>query len=84
MTLLNPLTSNDYIQMKFPAGWILYNGQCTAISGLTMNGRILRCANSTNAGTLMKVSNFESASVSNQIVLSILVGTPNTPGDYTV
>jgi hypothetical protein len=32
----------------------------------------------------MNVSNFDSASVSNQIVLSLLVGTPNTLGEYTV
>ena len=85
MTLQNPLSSSDYIQMRFPTGWVLFNGQCNVISGLTMGARSLRCLNSTTAaGTLMRIDNFESASVSNQIVLSILVGTPNAPGDFSV
>lgn len=71
--------------MKFPTGWVLYNGECSVISGLKMGTKTLKCLNSTTAtNTLMNVSNFESASVSNQIVMSLLVGTPNTPGDYTV
>ena len=32
----------------------------------------------------MNISNFDSASRSNQIVLSVLVKSPNTAGDYTV
>ena len=68
--------------MKFPSGWILYNNQCTVISGLKLGSRSLKCINSTSGGnTLMNVSNFDSASVSNQIVLSLLVGTPSTTGD---
>jgi len=45
----------------------------------------LKCLNSTiNASSIMNISNFESASVSNQIVLSLLVGTPNIQGEYVV
>ncbi len=71
--------------MKFPTGWILYNNQCSVISGLRLGGRILRCLNSTTAtNTIMNISNFESASVSNQIVLSILVFTPDAPSAYAI
>ena len=71
--------------MKFPSGWILYNGQCSVISGLNIGNRTLSCKNSTIPGsTIMNISNFESATVSNQIVLSLVVGTPSISGQYNV
>lgn len=81
LNLQNALTSSNYIQMKFPANWVLYDGRCSVISGLNIGNRTLMCKNSTVGGsTIMNVSNFESATVSNQIVMSLVVGTPNTQG----
>lgn len=81
LNLQNAITSSNYIQMKFPTNWVLYDGQCSIISGLNIGNRTLMCKNSTILGsTIMNVSNFESASVSNQIVMSLLVGTPDIPG----
>lgn len=71
--------------MKFPTNWVLYDGKCSVISGLNIGNRTLSCKNSTISGsTIMNVSNFESASVSNQIVMSLLVGTPDVPGEYNI
>lgn len=45
----------------------------------------MSCANSTDAlYTYLNISNFLSASVSNQIVISIFVGSPLGTGDFTV
>lgn len=46
----------------------------------------LNCTNSTtiNNMTQLNVSNFLSASVSNQLVFSITVRSPSTPGIYNV
>jgi hypothetical protein len=50
-----------------------------------MGSNKLSCLNSTDATyTYLNVSNFLSASVSNQIVLSIYVGSPLNTGDFTV
>lgn len=71
--------------MKFPSNWVLYDGQCSVISGLNIGNRTLMCKNSTISGsTIMNISNFESATVSNQIVMILLVGTPDIPGEYNV
>lgn len=69
--------------MKFPTNWVLYDGKCSIISGLTIGNRTLSCKNSTTTSpdtVIMNISNFESATVSNQIVLSLVVGTPNILG----
>jgi hypothetical protein len=45
----------------------------------------LSCINSTDSTyTYLNISNFLSATVSNQIVISIFVGSPLGTGDYTV
>lgn len=85
LNLQNPLSSENYIQMKFPSSWVLFNGQCSVVSGLKMGDRKLQCSNSSKLGfSNINISNFESASVSNQIVLSIMVFSPSTLGEYTV
>lgn len=87
LNLLNSLTSSNFILITFDNTWVLYNGQCSVISGITLSpGAKLNCTNSTTADnkTVLNVSNFQSASVSNQLVFSITVRSPATPGTYTV
>jgi hypothetical protein len=86
LNILNSLTASNFILISFDNSWILYNSQCSVISGITLSpGYKLNCTNSTGGGfTVLNVSNFLSASVSNQLVFSILVRSPVTPGTYTV
>jgi hypothetical protein len=86
LNLLNSLTSANFITIEFPNSWILYNGQCSVISGITLppKGKLV-CTNSTvGLLTVLKISGFLSASVSNQLVFNIMVRSPATPGTYTV
>jgi hypothetical protein len=86
LNLLNSLTNRNFILISFDSTWLLYNGQCSVISGITLSpGAKLNCTNSTvGTKTVLNVSNFQSASVSNQLVFSITVRSPATPGTYTV
>ena len=50
-----------------------------------LNDSILSCKNSSDTSyTYMNINNFDSASVSNQIVLSLMVNTPVLAGSYNV
>jgi hypothetical protein len=86
LNLLNSLTSSNFILISFDSSWILYSGQCSVISGITMSpSSKLSCINSTAPNsTILNVTSFLSASVSNQLVFSITVRSPATPGTYTV
>lgn len=87
LNLLNSLTSNNFILISFDNTWLLYNGQCSVISGITLRPNTrLNCTNNTltPGRTVLNVSNFLSASVSNQLVFSITVRSPATPGTYNV
>ncbi len=55
---------------------------CNVISGITMAAKTtLQCSNYTSGSfVFLNVSNFVSASVSNQLVFSIMVRSPNTLG----
>ncbi len=59
---------------------------CKVISGMTMAPKTnLQCTNYTSGSfVFLNVSNFISASVSNQLVFSIMVRSPNTLGVYNV
>lgn len=86
LNLLNSLSANNFILISFSNSWILYSNKCSVISGISLNptGQ-LNCTNSTtNTNTILNVSNFLSASVSNQLVFSITVRSPGTPGTSTV
>ena len=86
LNLLNSLTSNNFILIRFPNSWILYSGMCKVISGITMAPKTnLQCTNYTSGSNVfLNVSNFISASVSNQLVFSIMVRSPNTLGVHNV
>jgi len=86
LNLLNSLTSSNFILIRFPNSWILYSGMCKVISGITMAPKTnLQCTNYTSGSfVFLNVSNFISASVSNQLVFSIMVRSPNTLGVYNV
>jgi hypothetical protein len=86
LNIINALSSNNFILIRFDSSWILYSNKCSVISGITMaSSSSLVCTNSTNGGyTYLKVSNFISASVSNQLVFTITVRSPNVTGTYTV
>ena len=59
---------------------------CSAISGITMAASSsLVCKNYTSGSYVyLNVSNFVSATVSNQLVFRIKVRSPSTQGTYTV
>ena len=86
LNLLNSLTSANFIQIRFDNSWILYENMCSVISGITMApSSKLVCNNYTSGSYVyLNVSNFVSATVSNQLVFSIKVRSPNTPNTYTV
>jgi hypothetical protein len=86
LNLLNSLTSDNFILIKFDSSWILYQENCRVISGITMAASSsLVCSNYTQASNVyLKVSNFLSASVSNQLVFTVKVRSPNTPNTYSV
>lgn len=86
LNLLNSLSSSNFILISFDSSWLLYNSMCSVISGITLSSRgKLSCINSTTpSNTVLNVSNFLSASVSNQLVFSTTVRSPATPGTYTV
>jgi hypothetical protein len=86
INVLNALTTDNFILIRFDRPWILYNNLCTAISGITMAPKTtLKCTNYTNTNyTFLNVSGFVSASVANQLVFSITVRSPNTAGSYIV
>jgi hypothetical protein len=72
--------------MRFDKTFLMHSEECSVIAGLNMlTDSALNCKNSTDGTyTYMKVNNFDSATVSNQIVLSLLVNTPITAGNYNV
>lgn len=82
MNILNSLTSNNFILIKFPSTWTLYEDECQVVSGIAMSPKTaLNCTNSTSGSyAILNVSNFLSASVSNQLVFNTLVRSPATPG----
>lgn len=96
LNLLNSLTSTNFIIIGFNntvsnanstnSSWILYQNQCSVISGIVMGASSnLACKNYTRGGnTYLNVSNFVSASVSNQLVFNIMVYSPSNPGTYIV
>jgi len=86
LNLLNSLNLNNFILISFPTPWILYNGMCQVISGITMAPKTsLQCSNYTSGSKVyLNVSGFLSASVSNQLVFSIMVRSPTTAGVYNV
>ena len=86
LNLLNSLNNNNFILIRFPLPWILYSNQCQVISGITLAPRTnLTCLNYTSGSYVyLNVSNFLSASVSNQLVFSIMLRSPSTPQLYNV
>jgi hypothetical protein len=86
LNLLNSLGANNFILIRFSPGWILFNNTCQVISGITMAPQTnLQCTNYTLGGYVyLNVSNFLSASVSNQLVFSTSVFSPSTAGLYSV
>ena len=86
LNLLNSLTSSNFIQIRFDNTWLLYENMCTAISGITVApSTTLLCNNYTSGSyVFLNVSNFLSASVSNQLVFKIKVRSPSTLGTYNV
>lgn len=86
LNLLNSLTSTNFIQIRFDNTWLLYKDMCKAISGITMApSSNLLCNNYTSGSYVyLNVSNFISASVSNQLIFSIKVRSPSTPNTYQV
>ena len=69
-----------------PNSWIFYQDECSVVSGLVLNeNESLSCKNSTDGTyTYLKVSNFVEASITNQLVFNVYVGTPDTFGTYAV
>lgn len=86
LSLLNALSSSNSIKIRFPSTFLLYNSQCSVISGITLAANTgLTCLNySTSSYTYLNVSNFLSATVSTQLVFSILVNTPSAVGTYPI
>lgn len=86
LNLLNALNSNNFILIQFNVPWILYSNMCSVISGITLAPKTsLKCTNYTiGSSVFLNVSNFVSASVSNQLVFSTLVRSPNVSNTYTV
>jgi hypothetical protein len=86
LNILNALNANNFILIQFDSSWILYSNRCSVVSGITMApSTSLTCTNSTlGNSTFLNVSNFLSASVSNQLAFSFTVRSPNVTGTYTV
>jgi hypothetical protein len=86
INLLNSLTANNFILLRFASGWTLFNNTCQVISGIAMAPLTnLKCTNYTSGSYVyLNVSNFLSASVSNQLVFSTSVFSPATAGLYNV
>lgn len=66
--------------------WVFYNDECSIVSGIQMeDGQALSCTNDTQGSeSVLIINNFKSASVTNQQVFNIYVGTPESVGTYTV
>ena len=86
LNLLNSLTETNFIQIRFDNTWVLYQDMCKAISGITMAPlTTLKCNNFTSGlYVYLNVSNFLSASVSNQLVFSIKVRSPSVMNDSSI
>jgi hypothetical protein len=86
LNLLNALTSSNFILIRFDSSWILYSQMCKVINGITMAPMTsLNCVNYTSGSYVyLNVSNFQSASVSNQLVFTTKVRSPAVPQTYTV
>lgn len=86
LNIQNALTSTDFIKITVPNTWVLYSNECSVVSGIVLNDdKTLSCSNSSDASnTYLKINNFLSASVTNQLVFNIFVGTPNAIGNYDV
>lgn len=86
LNLLNSLSANNFILIRFDNTWTLYEDMCSVISGITMfPGSTLSCKNYTESTYVyLNVSGFLSATVSNQLVFNIKVRSPSTPNVYSV
>lgn len=84
LNLQNALTSQDFIRIRMLKTWIFYQGECSVVSGIVLNGSI-SCVNSTDPTyAYLNISNFVSASITSQLVFNVYVGTPVTIGTYDV
>ncbi len=80
MNLFNSLNSTDYMRIRFPLSWTLYNNECKLLTGFLMGyNQSLQCFNYTD-GTYMylNVTNFLAAPKALQQVISINLTTPAT------
>lgn len=85
INLLNSLNSTNYIRLRFPNSWTLYNNNCTAVTGFVLGTAPLQCTASTDATySSLKVWSFLSASSTTQILLQVKVTTPVTPTSYGI
>lgn len=86
LNLQNALSSSEYIRIRMLNSWKFYQNECTVVSGITLGAdNTLKCINSTDSTyTYLNISNFASASITNQLVFNVYVGTPLTIGAYDV
>jgi hypothetical protein len=78
MNLFNSLNQTDYIRIRFPLSWSLYENSCKLITGFVMNyNQTLQCDNYTD-GTYryLNVTNFIEAPRARQQVMAINLTTP--------
>lgn len=66
--------------------WKFYQNECTVVSGIVLGSdNTLKCINSSDSTyTYLDINNFASASITNQLVFNVFVGTPLTIGAYDV
>ena len=85
INLLNSLNSTNYIRLRFPNTWKLYNNQCSAVTGFVLGSSPLQCNTSTDTTySYLKVWNFLSASSTTQILLQVKLSTPNSPTSHSI
>jgi len=85
INLLNSLNSTNYIRLRFPSSWTLYNNQCSAVTGFVLGSSPLSCNTTTDVTySYLKVWNFLSASSTTQILLQVRLSTPNSPTSHNI
>ena len=86
LNLQNALSSTEHIQIKMDNSWTFYENECSVVSGIQMADLTsLSCLNDTDGTySYLKINNFVSASVTNQLVFNLYVGTPEAIGTYNV
>lgn len=86
LNLQNALQSTDYIRLKMLKSWVFYQNECSVVSGITLNSdNFLQCLNWTDTThSYLKINNFNSASITNQLVFNVFVGTPLVTGVYDI